>query len=271
MELKNKRKYDARLLTGLAALATVILLTGLMLLGMEATRPEPTVVTTTAPTLAANPYAPGDFAYEGAFLTCTAGESILGIDVSTFQKNVDWQQVKDAGVEFVMIRLGYRGYETGQIHTDNRAQEHYAGAKAAGLKIGAYFYSQAITVQEAIAEAEYAMSILKDWELDLPLVYDWEYVSPDARTGAMEPRLLTDCTIAFCQTVERGGYEPMVYFNTTQSRELLYLEELTDYPFWLAQYTDAMDFPYRVRMWQYTATGAVPGVEGNVDINLWLP
>ena len=279
MTTKNRKQYMAQLMPGILALLTVMALVALLLGGMAALRPgsepelttDPTVGTTVAPSPEPNPYGPEDFVYEGDFLTCAAGESILGIDVSTFQDSVDWEAVKEAGVEFVFIRLGYRGYETGKINMDNRCLEHYAGAKAAGLKIGAYFYSQAITVQEAVAEAEFALEIIQDWQLDLPVVYDWEYVSADARTGNMDARLLTDCTLAFCRRVELAGHRPMIYFNTTQARDLLYLSELRDYPFWLAQYNDGMDFPYRVEMWQYTSRGSVPGIQGDVDLNLWLP
>ena len=114
------------------------------------------------------------------------------------------------------------------------------------------------------------LNAISEWELTLPVVYDWEYISWDARTGAVDKRTVTDCTIAFCETVKEQGYTPMVYFNRHQAQDFLYLEELTDYPFWLALYSDRMTYPYRVQMWQYTQTGRVPGIEGDVDINLWL-
>lgn len=262
-----------RFLPGLLALVTALAL-GLCLLGLLG-REEPPAekeVPITQPPIAANPYCAEDFTYgDGGFLTCTAGQSILGIDVSAFQGDIDWEAVRSAGVEFVMIRVGYRGNSLGAVNTDDRAREYYDSATAAGLKVGAYFYSQAITVQEAIAEAEYALNVIKGWKLEMPLVYDWEYVDAEARTANMDARLLTDCTIAFCETVERAGYEPMIYFNPSQGRDLLYLEELTRWNWWLAMYTDQMDYPYAVEMWQYTAEGTVPGIEGNVDLNLWLP
>ena len=102
-------------------------------------------------------------------------------------------------------------------------------------------------------------------------VFNWEYVSDDVRTGIMNGRTLTDCAIAFCEAVEAKGYDAMVYFNQDQAKNMYRLEELTDYDFWLAMYSDQMDFPYRVEMWQYTEEGSVPGIEGNTDINLYLP
>lgn len=222
------------------------------------------------PPLRENPYSPADFALENGYLTCTAGKSVLGIDVSEFQLDIDWEQVKNAGVEFVFIRVGWRGTGEGTLNPDKRAQEYYRGAKAAGLKVGAYFFSQAVNIGEAVEEANYAMSLMEDWELDLSLVYDWEYVSDTARTANVDRRTLTDCTKAFCRQVEFHGYKPMVYFNTSQARYLLHLEELTEFDFWIAQYQPGLDFAYRVDFWQYTGEGSVPGISVPVDINLWL-
>lgn len=273
MALKTVNKNIQKMLPGLLALATVAVLLIGLLVAMDAARPEPVdeETTTAAPTVAANPYGPEDFGYDGEYLTCLAGESVLGIDVSRHQGDIDWEAVKAAGVEFVMLRIGYRGNREGMLYTDENAQKNYEGAKAAGLKVGGYFYSQAITEQEAVAEAEYAMNVIRDWELDMPLVYDWEYVSSEARTANVDARLLTDCTIAFCETVKRAGYDTMIYFNVSQATHMLYLEELTEYPFWLAMYADTMNYPHQVEMWQYTCTGQVPGIETDVDINLWLP
>ena len=138
-------------------------------------------------------------------------------------------------------------------------------AREAGLKVGAYFYSQALNMEEAREEAILALEILDGFQLDMPLVYDWEQ---EERTKNVKARTLTDCTLAFCEVVESAGYEPMVYFNSFQAQELLILEELTHLPWWLAMYDITAEFPYKVDMWQYTCTGSIPGIEGNVDINL---
>ena len=183
---------------------------------------EPTVETTQEPTLPpppANPYGPLDFKYEGEYLTCTAGEASLGIDVSTWQGEIDWHQVKDAGIEYAIIRVGYRSTDEGNLGMDSYARINYEGAKAAGVKVGVYFFSQAISTEEAREEAEFVLEAIKDWDVQMPVVYDWEYVDETARTAEVDARTLTDCTIAFCETVQKAGYEPMIYFNRDQSHK----------------------------------------------------
>lgn len=219
-----------------------------------------------------NTLTPMDFAYVDGYLTCLTQESILGVDVSAHQQEVDWQQVKDAGFEFAMLRAGYRGYgASGVMKEDSFAQTNYQNAKAAGLKVGAYFFSQATTVEEAIEEAQFLLEIVKDWELDMPLVFDWECLADNYRTVDVDARQLTDFARAFCETIKGAGHRVMVYFNPNQSRKDMYLSELTDYGFWLAMYSDDMDYAYNVDMWQYTHTGSVPGIRGNADINLYFP
>lgn len=245
---------------------------------------EPSVQTdpakVTLPTLPPpeeNPYDSLDFAVgEDGYLTCLSGESMLGIDVSYVQRDIDWQQVKDAGIEFVIIKVAGRGYgESGKLYFDDYWRSNYEGAKAVGLKVGVYFFSQAITEEEAVEEAEYLLDQLDGRSLEMPVVYDWEYIDPTTadgipRTVAMSKRMLTNCTKAFCDTIKTAGYEPMIYFNADQSHKKMYLEELTDYAFWLASYTTDLRYPYKIDMWQYTATGTVPGIKGDVDINLYL-
>ena len=189
----------------------------------------------------------------------------MGIDVSRYQGEIDWQQVKAAGVEFVMIRLGYRGTSEGQLYTDPFFWQNLLGARVAGIKVGAYFFSQALNVEEAEEEATYALNILDGISLDMPLVFDWEQAT---RTQDMDARTLTDCTKVFCAAVEDAGYRPMVYFNSFQAKQLLYLEELQAFPWWLAMYDVTMEFPYRMDMWQYSCTGTVPGIDTDVDLNL---
>ena len=236
------------------------------------TRP-PETTEATLPPPPENPYGPIDFDVvdeETQEITLNSGNAIKGIDVSEWQGNIDWQQVKDSGVEYVIIRVGGRGTSEGALYGDERCQEYYEGATAAGLKVGAYIFAQSITVEEAIEEADYVLNAVKDWDVQMPLVYDWEYVDQYARTGNMDSRTLTDMAKAFCDRILEAGYEPMIYFGRSQSVDLLNLEELVDYPFWLAMYTTIMDYPYKVDMWQYTDTGSVPGISGNVDLNLWF-
>lgn len=211
-----------------------------------------------------------DFAYDGQYLACLTAPYERGVDVSHYQGNIDWQQVKDAGFTFVIIRVGGRGYgEEGKLYDDASAQQNYEGAKAAGLKVGAYFFSQAITEIEAREEARYALKLIEGWDLDLPLVYDWEHIGEDARTYEMDESDKIRFTTAFCQTVERAGVQPMVYVAPWASTE--YMLAVEKYPVWLVLYSDQMTFKYHFDYWQYSCTGEVPGIEGDVDINLYIP
>lgn len=281
-ETKSRR---GGLIAAIVAAALVLaLLLALTVLLPRQTEPEPSTEGTTAapttlpptePTLPppeSNPYTYTDFQYDGRYLTCLSGDSVLGLDVSAHQKQIDWEAVAAAGFEFVMIRVGYRGYETGLLQADEYAQRNYEGAKAAGLKIGAYMFSQATSTREALEECRFALKQIRGWALDLPLVYDWERVKDGTRTDGVDARTVTDCARAFCALAEAVGQESMVYFNPHHGKNYLYLSELTKYPFWLAYYTDKMDYPYQVEMWQYTSSGTVPGIEGPADINLmFLP
>lgn len=277
---KTKTKIFYTIGTALGFLLLALLLVFIVLSGagipaaQEATAPTTVPVPTVAgeivqPPPEISPFAAQDFGYDGQYLTCLTAPCVRGIDVSSYQANVDWEQVRSAGFEFVFIRVAGRGYgESGVLYRDKRAQEHYEGAKAAGLKVGCYFFSQALNPEEAIEEAEYALELIEDWQLDLPIVFDWEYLGEECRTANVTARELTDCAKAFCDRVLAEGKEAMVYFNANQSHKDMYLEELTDYPFWLAMYTDQMRYPFKVNFWQYTNQGSVPGIAGNVDINL---
>ena len=245
--------------------------------------PDPTVPTETeAPTeapapegfvypelnLPENPYSEEDFDYVDRYLTCTAGPCMLGVDVSSWQYDIPWPLVKASGIDFAIIRLAWRGSTEGGIDEDSYARINYQGAKDAGLKVGGYFFSQAITPEEAEEEARFILEMAEEMEFDMPIIYDWE--QSGGRTANMDPRTLTDCAKAFCQTIEEGGLEAMVYFNVQYACYEMYLEELTDYQFWLAMYNSRMDFPYRIDMWQHTDHGSVPGIEGAVDLNIYF-
>ena len=219
-------------------------------------------------TITDNPYGPEDFATVNGYVSCTAGPTRRGLDVSQYQSDIDWERVRAEGFDFAFIRIGYRGYSVGNIFPDDLARENLAGAKAAGFDVGVYFYAQAISTEEAKQEAQWCLDFLAGEKLDLPVVYDWEYVGPSARTGGMDRQTLTECTKTFCTAIENAGYQPMIYFNNHVSQDLLDLEALSEYPFWLAQYREQMDYPHQVDFWQYTENGKVPGIEGDVDIDL---
>ena len=265
---KRKKKKGSQILLPLAAF--VLLLSLILLLGdfTTATAPE---TEPTLPAPEANPYLAEDFEYDGDYLRCKVANARLGVDVSEHQSVIDWEQVKKAGFKFAMVRVGYRGYTEGKLFADSSFEHHLEGAREAGLDVGVYFFSQAVTPAEAEKEAAFVLNVLEGRKLDLPVVFDWEYVSADVRTGTVDGRTLTDCAIAFCEAVEDAGYDAMIYFNQDQAENVYRLEELTDYDFWLAMYSDEMNFPYRVEMWQYTEEGSVPGIEEKADINLYLP
>lgn len=275
------RRGKRELWVGVIVLGAVlaVLLAVACAIGIASARvaPAPTVPPTTPPTDATLPpskYSADDFVWDGAYLSLKGGGSATGVDVSYYQKQIDWQQVRDAGIEFAIVRLGYRGYESGTLFTDERVYENLLGAKQAGLRVGAYFYSQAVNAEEAAQEARYALEILDGFALDMPLAYDWEFVTEaDARTDDMDAQTLTQCMIAFCDTVRDAGYEAMVYFNPALAERHFDLAPLYErgYPLWLAHYTQQTSFPYAVQLWQYSCTATVPGIEGRVDLNILLP
>ena len=270
----KKNQKPNYLLPALSGLAVVCLLVGLLWFGGAFSQPEPTQITeppVTLETLPPNPFSAGDFTYnDSGYLTCSNPEVQMGIDVSDHQGWIDWYQVKDSGVSFAFIRIGYRGYSQGGLFADEYAHYNLTTAREAGLQVGAYFYSQAVSEEEAAEEAAWCIDFLKEYEIDLPVVFDWEYVSQEARTGSMDGALLTRCAQVFCGEIEKAGYDAMVYFNPHLATDYYDLLQLQNYPFWLAMYTSVMDYPHRVDYWQYTDQGSLPGIDTTVDINLKL-
>lgn len=195
-------------------------------------------------------------------------KSCTGIDVSANNGEIDWEAVAADGIEFAMIRVGYRGYTQGGLHEDEYFEKNYKGAKAAGLRVGAYFFSQAVTVKEAEEEAELALKILKNHKLDLPLAYDWETIGEEnARADDIDRETLTACTLAFCRKVSKK-FDAMIYSNAYQIYYLLSPGELSEYPFWFAGYADSPVLYYKYDIWQYTNEGEVAGIKGHTDLDI---
>ena len=199
--------------------------------------------------------------------------TFAGIDVSVFQGDIDWNKVKADGIDFVMIRAGFRGYgESGKLNEDARFRENCQNALAAGLNVGVYFFSQAITQAEAAEEAYFVLDIIKEYNITYPVAYDWETIEYDstARTRDMTTQQITACANAFCEVIENAGYETVIYFN----RELGYfnydLSKINNYHFWLAEYFSTPSFYYDYKIWQYTDKGSVDGIKGAVDLNISL-
>ena len=222
-----------------------------------------------------NPLGSEDFAQHGT-TPVYRGDSyttLRGIDVSEHQHSVDWAQVAESGVDFAFIRLGRRGYTEGGLFEDPYYRQNLAGALENGLEVGVYFFSQAVTVLEAIEEAQFVIDRLGGYQITMPVVFDWEKIpdTPSARSNDLSMETRTDCAVAFCQTIRNAGYEPCVYFNRTLGYYGYDLSRLTDYRFWFS--LPEMGYPsfyYAVDFWQYSFTEPIPGVEGVADMNLLL-
>lgn len=198
--------------------------------------------------------------------------TVQGIDVSAYNGDIDWEKVKNSGIDFAMIRVGGRGYgESGVLYTDEKALSNIQNAKAAGLKTGAYFFSQAITPEEAKEEANYCMDLLKGISLDMPLAYDWEEIKEDsARTDNLSDETLTLCARTFCEQVETGGYTPMIYAKTENVYRRYDLKRLSGQDFWIAEYACPPSVLEGYRMWQYSESAVIDGISGTVDLNLYF-
>lgn len=194
--------------------------------------------------------------------------ALNGVDVSDHQEEIDWARVKADGIDFAILRLGYRGYTEGNLRLDERFEENYRGAKEAGLLVGVYFYSQAISQEEAWEEAEFVLEVLGNRELDLPVFYDWEEVAT-GRTGGYATSAVGDYALDFCRAVTEGGYLAGNYFNQRYGYSIMHLESMTEYPFWLAEYSSYQSFGFQVAFWQYTGQGTVDGIQTQVDLDLY--
>lgn len=202
----------------------------------------------------------GIITYEGA---------ALGIDVSEFQTVTDWNAVRQAGVEFVMVRVGRRGYESGEIVADVDYRQNIENAQKAGLSVGVYFFSQAVTPNEAREEARFVLECIRDYSVTYPVTFDWESTErAEARTFEMKNDQLNAIARAFCDTVSEAGYRPMLYFYKHLGYRQYVLDDFADCQFWLSEPGEKPTFYYPVSMWQYATDGTLPGVEGTVDLNL---
>ncbi len=196
-------------------------------------------------------------------------KSQLGVDVSEYQGDIDWDAVAENGISFAMVRLGSRGYTEGALRTDSLYEYNLDGAAAAGLQVGAYYYSQATTVAEAIEEADLVLELLNGRALDLPIAFDHEQnPDPASRGNAVDSETLTQAALAFCQRIEAAGYKSMIYGNASDISRFD-LDQLGDRLIWYAEYGSAepggqFDFC----LWQYDSEGIVDGIDAAVDMNL---
>ena len=195
--------------------------------------------------------------------------ALTGIDISGHQGDIDWVKVKESGISFAIVRAGFRTYGGGILTLDEYFRDNIIAAQEAGLETGAYFFSQATTVDEAIEEADAVLDSVAGLDMTYPIVYDWEMILDDnARTDTVSVETLADMCVAFCERIKAAGYTPMVYQNKSTAMRKLDLPRIAQYDFWLAEYGDEPSYYYDYAMWQYTSDGSVPGIEGRVDLNL---
>lgn len=201
--------------------------------------------------------------YAGSDLTMRRG-----IDVSDHQKQIDWQQVADYGIQFAIIRCGWRSYGEGNLNEDSRFRENIQGALDAGLQVGVYFFSQATNIVEAAEEAVFALHLIEDYDVTLPVFYDWETIDvAPARTDELDDDTLTACALEFCRLVDAAGYEAGIYSYLNLAYYRYDLDQLRHYTFWMGDPGTKPIFYFDHDFWQYSFTASVPGIEVDVDLD----
>ena len=196
-----------------------------------------------------------------------AKNTSLGIDVSTWQGNIDWKKVKKAGINFAMIRCGFRGMDSGEIKMDSYFLKNIKGAIANNINVGVYFFSMAKNKNEAIEEAEWVVNLIKDYDISYPVAIDTE-IFDKYRLKGVSYSTLTNNAIAFSDYVKSKGYTPMIYSYARAFNQYFDTAKFDNYRIWLAQYNDEATYKGRYYMWQYTSSGSVPGISGRVDMNV---
>lgn len=197
----------------------------------------------------------------------------IGIDVSKHNGNINWNKVKAAGIDYAIIRVAYRGYESGALNLDYKFEENIKGATAAGVDVGIYVYSQAVNVSEALEEASAAVKYAQRYNVTYPIYFDTEYSTGErnGRADRIPKSLRTDLAIAFCEAVKNSGYKAGVYASKSFFSDELQFSRISSYQIWVAHYTSqTTNFKYKYQMWQYTDKGRIDGIPNNTDINISL-
>ena len=229
-----------------------------------------------------NTFEDGDFVWDGDRLKYTGRDYKVkfGIDVSAFQnrategESIDWDAAEDDGVDFVMVRVGFRGTESGSLNADAYYRQNIEGAMDEGLQTGVYFFAQAITVEEAIEEAEFVLELLDGLEIDGPVAYDWEMHDSSYRVFGTSSQMATACAIAFCERIAQEGYTPMIYASGYVNYLKYDQGAIADYLSWYPEYKSDEseklypDFIYQMDYWQFSSKCTVDGIDGYVDGNL---
>ncbi len=192
----------------------------------------------------------------------------LGIDVSRWNQEIDWNAVKEAGVEFAIIRCGYRGASGGALILDSMFERNMEGAIEAGIPVGVYFFSQATSEVEAVEEASMVISLIEDYDVDYPVFLDSESAGGSGRADDLEPEERTEYHKAFLETIASAGYEAGIYASRNWIDGEIEMEQLSPYKTWLAEYADVPTYDDYFDMWQYTSRGTVDGIGTSVDLNV---
>lgn len=192
----------------------------------------------------------------------------LGIDVSKWNKTIEWDKVKEAGIEFAIIRCGYRGASSGALVLDPMYKKNIEGAIEAGIPVGVYFFTQALDEVEAVEEASMVISLIEDYDVDYPVFLDSESAGGQGRADALEAEERTKIHKAFLETIASAGYETGIYGSRNWLNDELDMTQVSEYKTWLAEYADIPAYDKYYHMWQYTSKGSVDGIETRVDLNL---
>ena len=196
-----------------------------------------------------------------------AYDTRLGVDVSFYQGDIDWQKVADAGVEFAMIRCGYRGSSEGELFVDEKFEQNIQGAIDAGLDVGVYFFSQSTGAIEAAEEALFVLDLIKDYEIRMPVAFDWEPLE-ESRAQDIDRDELTASALVFCEMVKDAGYAPCVYLYRYIAYYDYELSRLAGIPLWIGAPGTTLDFYYEAAIWQFSFTSRIDGIDADVDLNL---
>ena len=204
-----------------------------------------------------------NFASDGSLVV---GSGTMGIDVSKWNGTIDWNAVKNSGVSYVIIRVGYRGSSQGALIEDPKFKTNIKGATAAGIKVGVYFFTQAVDEVEAVQEASMVLDRISGYKISYPVFLDVE--GSGGRGDAIDSATRTAVCKAFCNTIKNAGYTPGIYANKTWLSSKMDAGALSGYKIWLAQYAKTPTYTGRYDLWQYRSNGKVSGISGNVDLNL---
>ena len=198
----------------------------------------------------------------------TTANSRVGIDVSKWNGEIDWDKVKNAGVEFAIIRAGYRGSVTGSLVEDPYFDANMKGAAASGIPVGVYFFTQAVNEVEAVEEASAVLQLIREYHLEYPVFIDTEGAGGNGRADGLDVETRTLVCEAFCRTISNAGQQAGVYGSRNWYNNNLHTDQLEDYCIWLAEYRNVPIYQGYYQMWQYTSKGSIDGISGNVDMNI---